>query len=66
MCYYLHIYCICPSDGVPKISVDFWGERRHMSHNDARVIHCDLVAERERQKPLMLLDRSIVIGSENI
>ena len=40
------------TDGVPKTSVDFWGERRHMSPNDARVILCDHVAERERQKPI--------------
>ena len=39
-------------DGVPKTSVDFLGERRHMSPNDACVILCDHVAERERQKPI--------------
>lgn len=34
--------------GSPQIS-NLWGERRHKSPNDTCVIHCDLVAERERE-----------------
>ena len=33
--------------GSPQI-FNLWGERRHKSPNDASVILCDLVAERER------------------
>jgi hypothetical protein len=39
------IHCFF-SQGSQK-SADFWEERRHMSPNDARIILCDLVAERE-------------------
>ena len=35
--------------GVPAKSVILWGERRHKSPNDASVIHCYLVAERESE-----------------
>jgi hypothetical protein len=42
--------------GVPTNFVSEWGERRQLSPNDACVIHCDLLAERERQKTLMILD----------
>ena len=34
--------------GVPTNFVSEWGERRQLSPNDACVIHCDLLAERER------------------
>jgi hypothetical protein len=32
--------------GSPQI-FNFWGERKQQSPNDASVIHCDLLAERE-------------------
>ena len=34
----------------PRKSADFWGERRQLSPNDACVIHCDLLAERDVTK----------------
>ena len=49
------------SDGVPKTSVDFWGERSHMSPNDACVILCDHVAERERQN--QFYEYTLCVGS---
>jgi hypothetical protein len=33
--------------GAPTNFVSEWGERRQLSPNDASVIHCDLLAERE-------------------
>ena len=37
----------CSSIGAPASFVSEWGERSKLSPNDASVIHCDLLSERE-------------------
>lgn len=39
--------------GSPQI-FNFWGERKQQSPNDASVIHCDLLAERESSAQTIL------------
>lgn len=48
--------------GAPQI-FNFWGERKQQSPNDASVIHCDLLAERESTAQTFL--RPLVATSDN-
>ena len=48
--------------GVPTNFVSEWGERRHKSPNDASVILCDLVAERENSSQQENMQKRAVLS----
>ena len=50
--------------GVPTNFVSEWGERRQLSPNDACVIHCDLLAERNLYpRQLLIISQARVAWS---